>query len=500
MQLSDHEEDNLLESGEADVAAQPVKQISGGQAARGGLWTLFAFGLVQMIRFGSSIVLTRLVLPDTYGVMAIVWSVMMGLTLFSDLGIGANIVQSARGEDPVFRSTAWTIQILRGLAITLVAAAIAPTVAVLYPEYPGLAGFIQGIAISSLILGLGSMSLHTLRRNMSVARLSILEVTAQILATSTTLIWAWYSPTPWAMVAGALVRASTTTLASHIFFGSDRLGWDRASAKVLFSFGKWVFVSTALLFLAGQADRLIFGCLIPPALLGVYGVGILVARIIPDLVARLVSSVSYPVFCRSMQMGQPLEPVFVRCSRPIFLLGGWGLSGLCGGGAAAISLLYSADYAGAGWILQWLAGGAWFGAVLKGSRGSALVAMGLPRLASYTSLAKLIGMVVLIPVGFEVGGFPGAVVGYALSDVLPYVAAVWACRQVGLGALGVDVRFSLWFAVTSFAGWSLVQVLSSWGCAPWLQCLGVFCVDSLLWAPLLLPMWRQVRMLFARKA
>jgi hypothetical protein len=110
------------------------------------------------------------------------------------------------------------------------------------------------------------------------------------------------------------------------------------------------------------------------------------------------------------------------------------------------------------------------------------------------------GMVILIPAGFQIADFPGAVVGYALSDVLPYVAAVWASRGVGLGALGVDARFSLWFGVTSVASWGVVQVMTSWGYAPWSQCLGVFLVDTLLWLPLLLPMWREVKMLFARKS
>ena len=203
------------QGGEAEVAVTPApaEKISGGRAARGARWTLFAFGAVQVIRFVSSIVLTWLVMPEAYGVIAVVMSVMMGINLFSDLGIGANIVQSASGADPRYRDTAWTIQILRGLILTLVAYAIAPVVGAYYSDYPGLSHFIQAISISSLILGLGSMSLHVLRRSISVARLSALEVFAQVMASATILIWAYYDPTPWAMVAGAIVRASTTTIA-----------------------------------------------------------------------------------------------------------------------------------------------------------------------------------------------------------------------------------------------------------------------------------------------
>lgn len=490
------------QGGEAEVAVTPApaEKISGGRAARGARWTLFAFGAVQVIRFVSSIVLTWLVMPEAYGVIAVVMSVMMGINLFSDLGIGANIVQSASGADPRYRDTAWTIQILRGLILTLVAYAIAPVVGAYYSDYPGLSHFIQAISISSLILGLGSMSLHVLRRSISVARLSALEVFAQVMASATILIWAYYDPTPWAMVAGAIVRASTTTIASHILFGGDSFAWHRPSVHAIFSFGKWVFVSTALLFLAGQADRLIFGALIPPALLGVYGVGVLVARIVPDLIAKLVGTVAYPVYCRAVQRDESLEAVYVRCSRPLLWLGGWSSAGLCGGGAAAISLLYKPEYAEAGWILQWLAAGAWFGSVLRGSRTSALLAKGRARLVSYTSLAKLIGMVVMIPLGFELAGFKGAVVGYALSDVLPYASSMWGCRSIGLRAFSLDLRYTLWFVATSLMCFGAVYFMDGEHYAPWAQCLVVFVLDTLLWLPLLLPMRRDVQMLLMRKA
>lgn len=39
-------------------------------------------------------------------------------------------------------------------------------------------------------------------------------------------------------------------------------------------------------------------------------------------------------------------------------------------------------------------------------------------------------------------------------------------------ALVVDARFSLWFAVTAFESWNVVQAMNSWGCSPQLHCDG----------------------------
>ena len=74
-----------------------------------------------MLRFGSNLLVTRLLVPKMFGVMAIAMLVMTGLAMFSDLGFKPNVVQSRRGDDPVFLNTAWVTQILRGMLLWLFA-------------------------------------------------------------------------------------------------------------------------------------------------------------------------------------------------------------------------------------------------------------------------------------------------------------------------------------------------------------------------------------------
>ena len=58
--------------------------------------------------------MTRLLVPEMFGVMAIAGTVMMGLAMFSDLELKPSIIHSKRGDDPVFLNTAWVTQIFRG--------------------------------------------------------------------------------------------------------------------------------------------------------------------------------------------------------------------------------------------------------------------------------------------------------------------------------------------------------------------------------------------------
>jgi O-antigen/teichoic acid export membrane protein len=51
---------------------------------------------------------------------------------------------------------------------------------------------------------------------------------------------------------------------------SNRFAWDRQAVGEILSFGKWMFVATAITFLNEQADRLILAKLLSFKILGVY--------------------------------------------------------------------------------------------------------------------------------------------------------------------------------------------------------------------------------------
>src|SRR5882757_2906675 len=79
------------------------------RAIRGSMWTMVGYVGSQVLRFGSTLVLTRMLFPEIYGKMAIAGVFFQGLQMFSDVGIGPSIIQNERGEHPPFYNTAWTI-------------------------------------------------------------------------------------------------------------------------------------------------------------------------------------------------------------------------------------------------------------------------------------------------------------------------------------------------------------------------------------------------------
>ena len=81
---------------------------------KAGSWALFSQVSGQAIRLVSNVLLSRMLAPDSFGLMSVVYMLTVALALFSDLGIGRSVVQSRRGNDPAFLDTAWTLGAIRG--------------------------------------------------------------------------------------------------------------------------------------------------------------------------------------------------------------------------------------------------------------------------------------------------------------------------------------------------------------------------------------------------
>lgn len=455
----------------------------GSTAARGAAWAIVGYSGAMALRLGGNLILTRMLFEEAFGLMAIVNVVLVGLALFSDIGIGPSIIQNKR-DDARFVDTAWTIQTIRGVILCLVACAAGIPFARLYDE-PMLAQLLPAAGIGSLLAGFNSTNLFTQNRKLAVGRLTLIELLSQGFGLIAMVGYALVSRSVWALVAGGIVVYGSKMLLSHFILPGvrNRWQWDREAARSMLHFGRWIFVSTVLTFLVGQADRLIFGVLIPIALLGVYSIAQLIASFPSQALMNLAQTITFPLYSRTWRDGGDVPKVFRSARRRLLVLGGWALAGLVAGGPTAIRLLYDARYQDAGWMVQVLAAGTWFN-VLEATIGAALLAREQAAWVAGGSAAKLVGMMVLIPVGFSVGGFPGALLGYAASELLRYAVSATAAALTNLRAWPQDVGFTTVFAAASLTGWLAGYGVRSADVNVFLEAFVVFAVVTLAWIPM----------------
>jgi O-antigen/teichoic acid export membrane protein len=400
---------------------------------RGSMMELLGFGGTQALRLAGNLVLSRLLFPEAFGLAAIVSVFLTGLQLLSDVGLEPSVVQNERGADRRFLSTVWTLQVVRGAGLAVMAVVLAVPAAALYRE-PQLAPLMAVAGLAPLVAGFNSTAIYVLRREVRLAPLVALEVAARASGLAVMIAWAWWRPSVWALVAGGLVDAVVTLALSHRLRRGerDRLGWDPEAARAVVHFGKWIFLSSAVFFFGRQGDRLLLGQFLGMRVLGVYNIALFLSEAVGMAINRVTHGVFFPVFSRAARDGaERLREVYYAARLRTDLLAVPALGALAVLGDDVVRLLYDARYAEAGWILQALCLRVAMSCILDPCE-TCLFALGHTRYGFLSNVAMTAWIWIAIPVGWWLAGLEGLVIATSLSGVPILATLLPAFRRLGL--------------------------------------------------------------------
>lgn len=466
----------------------------GGRASSAALWTILGLGGGQLTRLVSNLILTRLLLTEYFGLMALVNVFLLGLRLFSDIGIGPALIQNKR-EDPTFVNTVWTMQVVRGITLCLIALALAAPYAAFYGQ-PILAALIPVGALTAVISGFNSTSIFTEVRNLHLKRPAILKFAAQVAGAVVMVAWAWLTRSIWSLVMAGIVSSIVTLVLSHVWLPGihNRFRFDREAARSLFSFGFWIFLGTVAIFGANQLDRLVLGKITTMATLGVYSIALMLAVAPTEALSSIGGRVLFPLYTRAHHSSEDLAKVFRTGRWPLVVVGGWAAAGFIGGGPTIVRLLYDSRYWEAGWMLQILSAGLWFGVVLGRPNSLIVLAVGRSDWTAAQAFAKVLGIVAFVPLGYWLWGFPGAVAGLGASELVRYSVSLFGAVTMGFDSRREDLLLTLRLGTAALVSWSAVALLTELGITNVvLHALVVFVLVTAVWARPLMVLIGRVR-------
>jgi O-antigen/teichoic acid export membrane protein len=415
-------------------------------AIKGAAWTIVSYGGSQILRFGSNLILTRLLLPELFGLVGLAYVFIVGVHLFSDIGLGPSIIQNKRGDDPEFVNTAWTMQVIRSLFIWLCLILVTWPVANFYQE-PRLLWLIPVISLNTLIGGFNSTAIFSLNRKMSVKQVVIFEFGTQIISTTVMIVWACLSPSIWAILAGGLSGSLVELIWGHFLIPgkSNRFAWDQSAVKEIFSYGKWIFLSTVLFFLCSQADRLVLAKIFDLTMLGIYGVAFTLGDMPRQVIIAIGGKVIFPSISMLADLPrQELRAKILKNRNLILIPLAIGLAIFVTCGDQLILILYRKEYVAASWMLPILALGIWH-TTLHNLMSSCLLAIGKSQYGAMGNFATFLSISIGIPIGYHFMGNLGAVIAVAVGDIPTYLVITYGLWKEGLSCFWQDMKLTALF-------------------------------------------------------
>jgi len=249
------------------------------------------------LRLASNLILTRLLYPEAFGLMALAQVFIYALHTFSDIGINISIIQNKRGDEPEFLNTVWTLQIIRGIALWTIACLAAWPASLIYSE-PTLRYLLPAAALTVLIEGFKTTREAQANRHLQLERIMLLGLACQVGGLVATATLAFLLKSVWALVVGAVIASAFRVIVFHLFLpgAPNRIRLEREAAREIIHFGAFIFLSTIASFLINMSDRAVLGAYIDMKMLGIYSIAFLVSAFPGQITNAIARNVLLPLY------------------------------------------------------------------------------------------------------------------------------------------------------------------------------------------------------------
>ncbi len=398
------------------------------------VWTFAGRGVGSVIRLASNLVLTRLLYPEAFGIIA-TSSVVLGMVqIFSDTGVRTALIQNNRSGEQNFLDTAWTISILRGFILFALVALGAQPLAQFYSQ-PELLTVILIMSGTLILEGVQNPAMALVIKKLD-AKLQVgYEFTTQLLGFVVTVFLVWKLRSVEAVALGNLAVSAFRLIGSFLVVKEcPRLRWDREAGTILLQFGKHIFINSMLSWAAFNFDRLLIGKVLDMEQLGFYNIALYIGTFGQQLLIQVFAQSYFPALSSVAGEESRVQAIFRRTSALVM----WSVTPLMVLMAVLapqiIDLFYDARYQPAALILFWISLRA---AVLSISavQSMTLLALGRPALESIATAAGLMVLLVTLSPAGSIAGMNGVGVSILLTAiVITAMESVMLVRRAGFPA------------------------------------------------------------------
>ncbi|GGC30084.1 lipopolysaccharide biosynthesis protein [Parapedobacter defluvii] len=238
-------------------------------SVRGGVKTIVAQLLSFAMTMLSTMVISRLVSPDSFGLVAMVTVFTGFVVIFKDLGFSAAVVQKERISQKQVSTLFW-INIFISLAISLLISGISPLLVIFYKE-PRLLHITWAFAFSLFITGFGLQHNALMKRQMKFGRLSTVQIISTGISITVGITMAWFGFDYWAIVSITVSFSISNTLLLWILCDwRPNFVMNLSKINEFMRFGMGITGFDLVNYFSRNADKAIIGRFIGATVLGLY--------------------------------------------------------------------------------------------------------------------------------------------------------------------------------------------------------------------------------------
>jgi O-antigen/teichoic acid export membrane protein len=289
----------------------PSAQVTHLTVTRATLWGGSATVMTMAGRALRVIVVAPFVSAHDLGLLAVTLALLEGVNAFTELGTRAALICHPSPDADVL-SAAFAMQALRGAAVAALLFAAAPLAGTWLGD-DALVGVMRAAAVVPLVAGFGNPAMVLMARRLDFRSLFGWSLVESAITLGAGVWLAITLRDVWALVLAALIGEVVRVILSFVAARPwPRFSSPRAQIAELLQFGRWVFGTRVLMFLAVRGDDLFVAAALGTTAAGVYSVAFRIAELPVLLVTHGIAGVALPVWSGLAAEPERLRSWFLR--------------------------------------------------------------------------------------------------------------------------------------------------------------------------------------------
>jgi len=274
-------------------------------------WNLSCRIPYEVLRFGISIIVARILDPEDFGIMGIAAMLIFYCNSATNFGLNNALVQR-KEIDSSHIDSVFTVDLAVSLILTCLLFPLAPLIAIFFHS-PESEEVLKVLSVAFILTTFHDLPRALLRRNIAFKLISIVELFRSLSMSLITLVLALSGFKYWSLVWGQLLPLFVATIYLVYKVGwVPRVRYEHASMKQIYSFGMWNFIGGQLDYFNRHVDRFIIGRVFGPLSLGFYDKSVTISRMPLDSIAMNINAVMFPSFSRSQTDKKELKNLFKK--------------------------------------------------------------------------------------------------------------------------------------------------------------------------------------------
>lgn len=280
----------------------------------------------QAISFGISIILTRLLTPQEYGIMGMSMAVIIFAHVFLDLGFNRAIIQQAEVSE-IQLSTIFYINACIAGVLTLLCFFIASPLAQFYNQ-PLIKPVFRILSITFILNGLNLVPSALIYKRMQLKANSILNLIAAFISGVIGVIMAYSRYGIWSLVTQSIINTALILVLTFIYAKwVPIIKFSIHSITPLWEYGSRMFASGVVDIFFTRLDTFVIGKVFSASILGYYSRAQSMDNLVRQFTANTVMGVLFPFIAKYQYDKEYLKKIYLQYLH-IIVFASIGISGV----------------------------------------------------------------------------------------------------------------------------------------------------------------------------